>query len=339
MKWKAIRRDDGSVLWEARRVLESFGSGPMTMKYATKRVVPAMAAYWKRFGFDDDDCRIVPNHRMLQARGLRGEADDRDEQQFTTLSLLLLLLGGADSENRRGEPRRVSEACLTAFCEHQLPEGVLDNDRVKRALDFRPLLGARCLPSSPITGCRHEVLCRGVLATIDARISPQKRVASLLLSLPRLLIGCPAMMPNFRDFVRGLAECIDIKLAGMREYDPLTETFVMNFRSDKKRRMDEDTKRAVLEVAIKARRARSVGAWASSAGGSSSTVFSWRSNYLADYYGSAWHGFEGTRTLHLTADGARAGEPPKEYMFGAAWSSNSERAAWLKPAVHLGYML
>lgn len=99
----------------------------------------------------------------------------------------------------------------------------------------------------------------------------------------------------------------------------------------KRRRLDQVVKEAVVQQARKFGRAPALGAWARCANGPTSTVFGWRDSQIADYSAKCWSSFNSCDVVAMVVDGARLGEPAKEYLLNAFWNCDSHVGVWGRP--------
>lgn len=102
MDWKAVRDGNGELLWEVRRVAITFlPERPMEAhRYLCARVMSKASAFWQTD--DDDECKVQPSRLSCSRHASADEVEARDESQFSSLVLLVLLVACSDSFVRRG---------------------------------------------------------------------------------------------------------------------------------------------------------------------------------------------------------------------------------------------
>ena len=335
--WKAVKYDNGDVFWEVRRILETVGWGEANgMNNFMRNTVPKVSKFLESWVSDIDAFDIKENYRVLFGKGEGLEENTRDEKQMSTQSALLFFMAGADTAVCRGANRAACIAALHAMCAHQLPAHILENDDV--SLTFAGPAGVQCRYKIQGGRCQHELLVQPLLG--EAKTpgdSPQMRLGKLLEKLPVHVRGCPVGAQWLSSLVSDVANMIDKTLAGMKEYDPFLETLPLAFsNSAKKRRRDQDTREAVTRRALVEKRASSSGGWAATLAVPKTTVWDWRNDFIAEYFASAWTSIGAASTIAVVGDGGRAGEPPKEYFFGAVYNCDDHVACWGRP--HVRYL-
>ncbi len=127
---------------------------------------------------------------------------------------------------------------------------------------------------------------------------------------------------------------VDKTLAGMEEYDPFREALPLAFsNSAKKRRRDQDTKEAVTRRLLVEKRGSGSGGWGAILAVPKTTAWDWRTDFIAECFAAAWKSIGNASAIAAVGDGGRAGEPPKEYFFGAVYNCDDHVACWGRPHV------
>ena len=186
----------------------------------------------------------------------------------------------------------------------------------------------------------HERLLRRELDTLQGgELRPQIRLAAFIMKAPSLVRGCSTFVTWLFNLISSVAHAVDTHLESMFEYDVLRDTLPMTTSRGHKRRLDEDTKSALARDVLQKKRAANVAAWAAGQDVPKSSANEWRDLCGADDFTSTWTIFSTCSCLHIAADGAKLGEPAKEYLCGVAWSPHHKVGAFLRPqAGILGYI-
>ena len=106
----------------------------------------------------------------------------------------------------------------------------------------------------------------------------------------------------------------------------------------KRRRLDEDLKRAMCYDMIEQKRARNVSDAVASVGGvSRKNAQGWIVRELLRYQAAAWKlCSDNMKALSISIDGKRVGQPAEETEAAAAWCFPANLAFWLPPMVPTG---
>ncbi len=333
--WRAVKCDSGDVFWEVRRILETVGWGEANgMNMFMRNTVPKVNKFLESWISDIDAFDIKENYMALFGKGEGLEENTRDETQMNTQSALLFFMDGADTSVCRGANRVACIAALHAMCACQLLAHILENDDV--SLTSAGPAGVQCRCKTQGGRCHHELLVQPLLG--EAKTpgdSPQMRLGRLLDKLPVRVRGCPVGAQWLSSLVSDVANMIDKTLAGMKEYDPFIETLPLTVsNSSKKRRRDQVAKEAVTRRLSVEKRGSSSGDWAAPV--PKTTVWVWRSDFIDECFAAAWKSIGNANAIAVVVDGGRAGEPPKEYFFGAVYNCDDHVACWGRP--HVRYL-
>lgn len=324
-QWKAIQFED-KFWWEARRVQATF-FGPVPPKQPSKQLVkttmPAVAKYWQDFGIDE--CTVVPNRNSRRhTPEEHGEEEvpalDRDEFMMSSHSKVLFLLGHACNTKNRRLTRRIALGALGAFFHQMLPGSILHDIRAE--LTYQPDRAHGWCSNND--KCRHTLTVEFELSRLEEILwPPQTRLMNLLYLLADGIKGCPLAVPWYRALIARIADIMDDRMHNMVEYDPLQMPMHMiGPGGNKKRRVDQDTREAVTSRVTGEGRAVRAAGWATMNGESENSVRFWRDKDLLVHVGNTWMTFDGSKTISMTMDASRLGEPAKEMLLSGLWSAD-----------------
>ena len=327
--------DDTTFLaWEFRRVLDSLGySSANLVKDFMRNTLPKVVELLRKLGMEDFGEDIIPSRKSLRTRGMpenEWPAYVRDEWGISTGGLLFVLL--CTLQLRRGPGRVRSEAVLLRFLEAALPADCRDRPEMLECVESLAMTPAGCGGDAQVEGvCEHVMFAHGVVHAHRDECG-QTALAQLLVEVFDGPCWCPSLGDWLTDLVSVVGNIILKGLDTTCSTDPLN---AQEMRGKKRRRrLDEDMKRQVCEHLQRSGRARNGRVWArATAHCSAKSMDRIRDSYLTTYLTAIHEQFHDSDAFRVVLDGARVGEPAKEYIVGVLEECSTGSGAWVPPQV------
>lgn len=337
MKWKAWPHpmppeQQGRLhVWEVRRILISMEIGG---KRPIHKVLNDEAAVWsvmfEQVGLPRPN--YIASRRSLKDLTGIPEALVHDEASLTTPALILVLLQWCGCR-RKKEHRRRALHMLAAYLQHAMPDG-----RIACLVDFEAPDGILEACGGMVPGGEGHGLCEhlsGLQGEWGRRLASESnyamRVATLLLLL---FVGrdvCGGARHWLLHMVLKAAAGVDKSLP---EQDLPTDALRHGILpgGQKRRRLDEDMRRAVADVGRTGGGAATGAEWCRVDGQlSRQHGHSLQLRSLREYQATAWLSWRDCRYLSIAFDGSRLGEPALDMLIILGWSEDKQCGFWCAP--------
>lgn len=331
---KASIFSDCEVVWELRLVLDALGVKVQeAVKYARRHKLSAVQAVCESMGYPYENALIYSRKAALAA-GVDfndPEASKYIQQEWSLktadLVMFLVLLVKCSA----GRKKALAQAVWRFFCSNCLPPTCAG---LRCFADARMADGVECSegPAAPV--CSHISRIQDILSmsTPDEHNTPQDMCASVLEEVVAGDLACPHVGRWFQGFVSDLLTPIRMHLPVAGQNNALKASPCYGPR--KKRRMDEDMKKAIVERVRQDGLAPNAPTWARATGQANpKSMDRVRDEHLAAYHFASRECFEECCTIKLALDGARLGEPKEEYFIAVAENCETNQAAWCPPTV------
>lgn len=286
----------------------------------------------------EDDAIYLPSRKALRARKRlqmpelpENPEQVREEWLVSTSGLALIMVVIATIFRKRAHKaaaRGLLQALLAAL---------LDGDCVTKhpslQLDVATLRQCDAFSNQDDPCCEHMKLVFAALGNASA--AAQARLADALLVAGPLVAICPAtvawLSAALAAFSEDIAEAIPRKAC---KGDVLQSRAACRNDEMKRRRIDEDLKKAVCTDMVVDGRADQARDGARLMGLGGATAAKWDEKELLNYQAACWKLCERSGcSLSVALDGKRIGQPAEETEVVAAWTWPQQVAFWLPPMV------
>ena len=143
---------------------------------------------------------------------------------------------------------------------------------------------------------------------------------------------CPAACAWFDVHLTKLAQCIDLKVPDVAHTRAQDAHGVVLHGAAKRRRLDENYKAELVDLAMVAKQAKTPMAVARASGNlPSSTVASWIPKYMDQMRAAMMMAFRNAQSMALAFDAGRVGSPKEETLLLVACNVHKGLAGWLAP--------
>ena len=151
----------------------------------------------------------------------------------------------------------------------------------------------------------------------------------------RHVFDCPAAARIIEAVLQFCASRLTVNLPSLGKDDPSKWEQCMG--NAKRRRVDEDLKKFLMEENVGGERAPSSAASVAAHGYDDHHCSAWIEEKITTHLLSCWTHLGG-RSMHgvwsLLEDGARFGQPARETQIYSVWSAKHACGGWLLPQVH-----
>ena len=338
--FKAYRYEAGEVFWELKRVFAPVLGLEKSEKAQLCRIHKANRVSWEhdfeKF-FGQVDGVLLPSLTSCKASGQHDPADNpfiRQEYTISTAGLLAVLLNMAQARKLVVERERAF-AVLVAW--------------LSSTLAFEPA-AAVCRDAMPVSAhlCQQQPVvdgfCTHIFATrvqcpqaVTMGSDPWSKLALLLKQLHAWSSECWASTAALSSILKTLSADLDGGLGG-RDF---SQNILMDKSADghrgaqgqkKRRRLDEDLKRLATVDSVVQGRVHSGSQLCRATGcADDSAARKWETTFLAKVVASSVQAFSEVRSLCVTEDASRFGQPQKDLMAYLAWSGDINVGTALPP--------
>lgn len=325
----SVFTDPDFAAWDLKRVIVGLGhNGANPIKDWTKHQLPKLKVILTSLGLEPPE--ILPSRKSLSSQGVpvnEWSPFARCEFQVDTRGLLKVIL--ASIQYKRGSSKQTAQAWLLSMFSEFLEGGLGSDDWAQHREDMQMVDGSTCqvLPGSEV--CVHFQTLRSFTESLPHPTSPQA-LAHYLIELVRPRGSCPSVSHWLERTVAIVASAVEVAIAEVMSDDPLRASLLDG--RQKRRRVDEDLKRAACLQVRRFGLASSTAVWARATGklpGSSAGGL--RDSCLKEYIASSHEGFVGCKGVRVVLDGARVGEPPAELLVGLVVNTHTGLAVWSPP--------
>ena len=337
-------RDCGStLLWEVRRLTDAIHQHqPMTRglhQWLWERR-DAFAAACDRFGFAWD-LELIPSRTAAAARARSSREPQHlnlthplhDEFTVTTVGMLIMLWYCSEGLKAK-RLRSRSSGLLAAILVASLPQGTA---ATLELLQLEPAMVALCGLRGPQAGtCVHIESVLG--SSRRPNQASQLHVFNLVVSVLAEAAVCPARAACAKPFLRSLATTIGKGVAGASYTSDATKATSVDAdlpSGHKRRRVDEDFKRAVLRDVTHDGRAATSRVFLRSVDGKggSDKCKRWEESDALHYQAASWLSLGAASSFTVSVDATRLGKPGEDTEVGFLYSSEAKLGCWLPPQV------
>jgi hypothetical protein len=332
-----------TLLWEVRRLTDAIhDQQPMTRnlhQWLWERR-DGFAAACDQFGFDWAE-ELVPSRNAVKARRKRGAEDIQhhahqlhDEFTVTTVGMVLMLWYcsiGLKSTSLRSKSSGLLAAIMTAT----LPlDGI---DATVGLLQVDHSMAALC----GLRG-RQEGACAHIEKVLEDSCKPNQAPQQHVCNLARALLleaaVCPACSACAKPFLKRIASIIDKGVPEAAYTSDATRATSVDAdlpQGCKKRRVDEDFKKAVLRDVMHDGRAPSSRVFLRAVEGpqGADRCKRWEETDALHYQSASWMSFGGAGSITVSIDATRLGKPGEDTEVGFFYSAEARQGCWLPPQV------
>lgn len=268
---------------------------------------------------------LLPSRRAFSAKAC--QTNDipetiREEYQLSTAGLLAILVWLATRGRRKAS---VARDLLLGLFGALIDEGSLLRLGLHVVADEVVQL---CHSHQGGQVCDHIVGALGVAMSKDDGCD--QVLLAVLSSMSTSSEHCLAVAHCFKEAILRTAALLDPADDSAATSDPLATPAVVMHASARKRRIDEDFRRAVCNNILCQKRARTVGAFARATQVvSEKTAFAWVGPFLGEYRCAGLLSFSGCRVFSLAFDGSRLGSPKEETLAIACVDAQGHYGIWL----------
>lgn len=246
----------------------------------------------------------------------------REEYQLSSAGLLAILVWWATRDRRKAS---VASDLLLGLFGVLIDEGALLG------------LGLHAIEDEVIALCHshHDgKMCDHIVGALGSALSEDdgcnQVLLSVLCSMGASSERCPTVAHCYKEAILKTAALIDIAVDSAANSDPLAAPAAVMQASLRKRRIDEDFRRAVCNNILGQKRARTVGAFARATQVvSEKTAFAWVGPYLGEYRCAGLLSFAKCRVFSIAFDGSRLGSPKEETLAVACVDAQGHYGIWL----------
>jgi hypothetical protein len=331
-----------SVKWDLRRLLDELKGSPVRAWNVIKDEKSAWEQSFGKLKATYSEV-VVPSITSLRAqdRNCIIPAGTIDEYQIESLGMFGIILHWAVRRKKASDRDRAAKL-LRTFLQAVLAD-VADPIHEMALLNMSDETRAACEVCSAAGGdppdtcpCTH---LRQATANSLNQEDPVAVVSDLLVQSFMLGQSCDACCAQLRAQLDKLALHISSCGDAIGTSDPLGAD--VQLRDASKRRLDSDKKGFLVEMAVKHKRARTVGMLAKArCEPGSENASRWMLQNLGAYRLSLRLEFNEVQHLALAFDASRVGQPREETLIVAAINLDKGVAGWLCPqAPYLMYML
>lgn len=292
-----------------------------------KDEAPVLQAAFREAGSTTDDA-ITPSRSAWLRRHPANDipAHVRDEFQISTKGFVSILLyySVASRGEKKQRMRVLAHVFLSKFVDHG---GILAMGVAQPSEE----IAQRCQHRGADPLCHHlRNAISGAMGAVG--VDPAEVALRLAGAILPLTERCAAAEGYYHRMVCALSGHIEKQASDLGSADPLVVPCVVLGDGPRKRRMDEDLKRAVVSTAMGAKRAKTVGAMVRATGMvAEKTAAAWVGPHMTEYMCACRLSFAKARTLSLSFDATRVGCPKEETLACAAYAVDLDIAAWLPP--------
>lgn len=324
------------VVWEMRSVFKSMN---FPMKKGPYRIIDDEAAMWED-GMSElglgDLWQLNLSRKQCVARGLTFGEYNHDEACASSASVLLILLRWSVVRRRVAE-REHAAGVLTSWL-----RVAIGHDMGGESLSLMVPVCAQelCREGVPADDDEGGACChmKGKAAqwarAANSLADQPQRWVIVLQALLRARSQCQCASAWLSLILRRLAARIDeVVPSFVDKSDPLVHAQT----NGKRRRIDEDFKRAVSKLSVQRGLAPSGAHWAKAQGSLHVDVarkFDYKTT--REYQAAAMLTMRDGKRFSMSIDGSRLGEPAKENLVALLWCDEAQRSAWLAPQVQFG---
>ena len=329
LDWKAWGHEDG-LRWDMQRVgvcfqtVDDDACPKATLSRWWKARIPLFKEAWEHWGLDVGTC-FTPSRRasVAKARYTEEEMEVNDHTHdvgaFTTKALLLVIEHITDhARSKRAQCNAF--AIQQAFIELTLPGNIWE---LEPWLDVSAAMLADCPVTQGSAVCTHVAVALDLVDGCSG--SKQWKMWAWWRMLARLSSTCPACKGWGKHVLELIVAHIDRRVAvAAYTTDPTKAVRPKDLAKKRKKEEDEDYKKAVVGVVLSSGRAtsahqhmRSTGDHRGSEGGA------WSNAALAEYQSASWLNAVNMRSVSLSADAARIGNPGEDTTTLASWVTTS----------------
>lgn len=332
---KAWVHSDGTVWWQIRDFVENcqlLGRTELFCQWLrTRRGI--LDTVWEGAGVSQGSA--IRGSRTSQKAVARASGSsyspgcvEHDEWTVSSAGLLVMFIFLRNFCHSKLRRSRVA-LCLRAWLELLLPGSIIDDAGLGT---LPPQLAGACALAKAEQPCVHA---EGALACLRSGIgSLQSEVAEYLFMLWTNCSRCPVVTAQWQTAVARLSAVIDRRAAescytqnprDTRRIDPGGNT-------RRRRRIDEDYKRIVIEDTINLGLAKTPRALMMADGrGDVDDYCKWSDENVLGLQASAWLTFTAAQHFSVIGDCARLGNPGEETLVMGCWSADVSQACWLPP--------
>lgn len=327
----------GVALWDAKRVFLAMG---FAMPRGPWKVLQDQQASWGRefasLGWDLGQ-HLYPSRQQLVSRGQEPGPLTHDEATFTTVAVIFLLLWWAESR-RRLDDRQRAETVLDSLLKRVLSAST-DACNVSLAPPEQVLRACEALADKCDGGVvGHCMHLRSMGQEVSHALAPPMLHWRRAVALPKSLMPWRGACASARTWLSielaRLAAAMDDALPEARVTSDALKFGGASSSGAKRRRIDEDYKRAVAMEPTRDGRASSGAAWARCTGSSpKTTAIGFENRAMRQYLCTGRLSFAGAKYASVAFDASRLGDPKCEHVFFHLWSADKKLGLWLPPQV------
>ena len=330
--------DDERVSWEVRRLLQqqlvAEYSGHIDYSSWLSHNKKNISEFFGRFLIDYKQ-HVFPS-RLAWQRGESSEARMLKAEYSASTSACVALQMWFMCTKRKAEQRLRAKCFLKAQMIH-VHTIMFDCLELNWLQEFSDMIGDQAFLCDEGQDCVHIVDMKHRMQIIreSGLSTPVELVEVLQLSGVHKHTDCKALMHAQCDLMAAVCMVIDEAInANLFEIDPL-DLKRMSDPKSKRRRLDEDFKRAVVTKAKEEGRAQS-GAHFLRAEGSSAFRLAqrWQVFEMLYHQSAGWRSFAHAKCIGLVSDAARLGDPAEEALVCALWAAGGSGSVVLPPQVH-----